>query len=110
MKLFLCASLVLLALIPCAFSRTFTKCEVAHELYSVGYPKEDLPAWVCLVKGESAFNSSAIGGPNSNGSSDWGLFQINDNYWCTLEGAGNDCNVNCYGKKKGPWDPIPTLY
>lgn len=97
------AAVILLVLLPCAFARKFSKCEVAREMYSTGHSYESLPEWMCLVQWESSFNSSAIGGPNTNGSFDWGLFQINEGYWCTVEGVGNDCNVNCWGKVMRFW-------
>ncbi|XP_015597739.1 lysozyme isoform X2 [Cephus cinctus] len=50
---------------------------------------------VCLVENESARNTSAIGGPNSNGSYDYGLFQINGKYWCAEGVNGGDCNMKC---------------
>lgn len=111
MKLSVGSTLVLLvALLPCAFSRTFTRCEVAREMYTAGYSMESLPDWMCLVNSESAFNSSAIGGPNTNGSSDWGLFQVNDNYWCTLEGVGKDCNINCQSNERLSPSPFASIY
>lgn len=103
MKFIICAAL--LAITFSSFdgvsARRFTKCEVAQAMYATGeYTIESLPDWMCLVNSESSFNSSAIGGPNTNGSSDWGLFQVNDNFWCTLEGVGKDCNVNCWGNEE----------
>lgn len=101
MKVIICVALFAFAFSSFAgvSARRFTKCEVAQIMYTTGdYTMESLPDWMCLVNSESSFNSSAIGGPNSNGSSDWGLFQVNDNFWCTLEGVGNDCNVNCWGE------------
>lgn len=53
---------------------------------------------VCLVENESSRNTTAIGGPNKNGSYDYGLFQINSVYWCKTVGVGNDCNINCDSK------------
>lgn len=85
-------------------------CEVAREMYDAGYTKESLPEWMCLVNGESAFNSSAIGGPNTNGSFDWGLFQVNDNFWCTVEGVGKDCNINCNGNFFSLPHPLPLKF
>ncbi|CAI9577779.1 unnamed protein product [Staurois parvus] len=55
--------------------------------------------WVCLVKHESDFNTAAI---NHNGRSrDYGLFQINSQYWCNdgkTAGATNGCNIDCRSK------------
>lgn len=61
-----------------------------------GFARETLGDWVCLVQRESAFKQFVIGGPNKNKSYDWGLFQINDQYWCKVGGVGNDCNMDCY--------------
>lgn len=46
---------------------------------------------------ESRGNTSAIAGPNQNGSYDYGLFQINDNYWCEHGKPGNGCQIACEG-------------
>jgi len=35
-----------------------------------------LSSGVCLIKSESGGNTAAVGGPNSNGSKDYGLFQV----------------------------------
>ncbi|OWR44725.1 lysozyme II [Danaus plexippus plexippus] len=52
--------------------------------------------WVCLVEHESGRNTSKIGKVNKNGSRDYGLFQINDKYWCSnTSSKGKDCNVTC---------------
>lgn len=53
---------------------------------------------MCLIRSESNFNSTAVGGPNQNGSFDYGLFQINENYWCGDGGLSNDCNIPCESK------------
>ncbi|KAJ9599858.1 hypothetical protein L9F63_009898 [Diploptera punctata] len=50
---------------------------------------------VCLTLHESSWNTQARGGPNSDGSYDNGLFQINDRYWCGESGAAGDCNIAC---------------
>lgn len=100
MKSILCCVLLALTILPQAYSRTFSTCEVAEIMEAAGFARESLPDWMCLILNESSFNSSSIGGPNTNGSFDWGLFQINDNYWCNAEFAGlsNDCNMECTGK------------
>ncbi|GLV44978.1 uncharacterized protein CBL_14450 [Carabus blaptoides fortunei] len=73
----------------------FTRCELVKELTINGLPEDQLPDWVCLIESESSRNSSAIGGPNKNGSYDYGLFQINDRYWCIPGKLGGDCNMDC---------------
>ena len=56
---------------------------------------------VCLVEHESGNNASAISPPNTDGSVDHGIFQLNDNYWCdgTSRNASrtykNACKTSC---------------
>lgn len=63
-------------------SRQVGKCSLARQLYRYGVPFSELSDWMCLVEGESSFNTKAINPSNVDGSVDWGLFQINDRYWC----------------------------
>ncbi|XP_055679781.1 lysozyme-like [Lutzomyia longipalpis] len=86
---------LLAVLVAQSEARKFTKCDVVPILWREGFPLAEISDWLCLIQSESAFNSSAIGGPNSNGSFDYGLFQINENYWCKVGQAGNDCNIDC---------------
>lgn len=50
---------------------------------------------ICLVKYESSFRTHVKGPMNEDGSYDWGLFQINDRYWCQVGRAGKSCNIDC---------------
>lgn len=70
-------------------------CENQHE--SCFNDRSIMGDWVCLISNESGFKSDAIGSVNSNGSRDYGLFQINNYYWCTEPGFEeyNDCNMSC---------------
>lgn len=53
----------------------------------------------CLIKAESSRDTGKVSKPNRNKSVDYGLFQINDKYWCSNTGtAGKDCHVTCRGK------------
>ncbi|XP_017865271.1 PREDICTED: lysozyme 1 [Drosophila arizonae] len=75
-------------------------CELAGQLYILDVPKVELPLWLCIADYESRFNTHVIGRANSDGSRDYGLFQISDRYWCappekTAYHAFNECNVNC---------------
>ncbi|XP_017474247.1 PREDICTED: lysozyme P [Rhagoletis zephyria] len=63
-------------------ARIYKKCILARKLYRLGMPLHELDDWMCLVEGESSFNTKAINPSNVDGSVDWGLFQINDRYWC----------------------------
>ncbi|XP_053144703.1 lysozyme C-like isoform X2 [Hemicordylus capensis] len=52
---------------------------------------------VCLAKHESDYRTDAV---NDNGSSrDYGIFQINSQYWCDdgkTPGSKNACHISCY--------------
>lgn len=75
-------------------------CELAGQLYILDVPKVELPMWLCIADFESRFNTHVIGHANSDGSKDYGLFQISDRFWCappveTPYYAFNGCNINC---------------
>lgn len=93
---------VIFLLLPFVACKIFDKCELGQELLNNGIPKDQIADWLCLVKYESNYNSSAKGGPNggkrvTRGSYDWGLFQFNDYYWCdTVNNPRyNDCHIKC---------------
>ena len=90
--------MILLISADIGYGKIFTKCGLYSELKRLGMPLADLPNWICLVKAESAFNSGRKGPKNKNGSFDWGLFQINDKYWCRDGSVGGDCNMDCNSK------------
>lgn len=48
-----------------------------------------------MVEHESSGNTAARGPANSDGSHDYGLFQINDRYWCEHGRKGKECNIDC---------------
>lgn len=83
------------------WAKKFGKCELARELVKNGVARKDLPNWLCLVQSESNYNTATVGGPNKNKTKDWGLFQINDGYWCKDGRRGGDCNVDCRCEYKG---------
>ncbi|XP_053661911.1 lysozyme c-1 [Anopheles marshallii] len=88
---------VLLALaVSCALieAKTFTKCDLAKALANNGIAKTSLPDWICLVQNESAFRTSATN-KNKNGSTDYGIFQINNKFWCDSSYGANDCKISC---------------
>ncbi|XP_045447626.1 lysozyme-like [Melitaea cinxia] len=85
-----------LAVVLQAEAKTFTRCELVQQLRSHGFPEDKLRDWVCLVENESSRTTNKIGKVNKNGSRDYGLFQINDKYWCSNTSTpGKDCNVTC---------------
>ncbi|XP_058053456.1 lysozyme c-1-like [Anopheles bellator] len=87
---------VTIAVVGCVAvsGKTYGKCELAKELIKNGIPKASVANWVCLVQHESAFNTAATN-KNRNGSTDYGLFQINNKYWCDSAYGSNDCKVQC---------------
>lgn len=74
--------------------KVYERCELARELlYQHKLPRDQIATWVCIAKHESAFNTSAIGRLNWDGSEDHGLFQISDIYWCGAD--GKSCDAQC---------------
>jgi len=58
-------------------------------LTTFGFTVQDAQVMVCIAKYESAFKVDAINNKlNSDGSVDYGLFQINDKLWL------DKCNIN----------------
>ncbi|GAB6024888.1 hypothetical protein CHUAL_009998 [Chamberlinius hualienensis] len=74
--------------------RKFERCELAHELLRYSIPRHELPTWLCIVEHESSYDTRARNPYNYDGSSDHGLFQVNDRYWCSPGGA-NVCKMPC---------------
>nr|XP_029735634.1 lysozyme [Aedes albopictus] len=89
---------MVLLLGPQADAKKFDKCSLAKALLAQGFSKADLRNWVCLVQNESGMDTTKKNN-NRNGSTDWGLFQINDRYWCDPQDkskkASNDCKIKC---------------
>lgn len=88
----------LLSTSPIVVGKIYQRCSLAKELHKLGVDKSDLSRWICIAKHESTFNSKAVGPVNSDGSRDYGIFQINDKYWCTPPAGAfshNLCNVKC---------------
>ncbi|XP_028457071.1 lysozyme C [Perca flavescens] len=92
-------SLVFLLFVAVANARVYSRCEWARVLKNYGmdgYRGISLAEWVCLSKWESNYNTAAIN-HNTDGSTDYGIFQINSRWWCN-NGRGrtsNACNINC---------------
>lgn len=95
MKLF-ATILLVSAIFAGSSAKIYQECELAVDLVNVGFSRESLKDWVCLIKSESSMNTLAMNPTNSDGSRDWGLFQINDRYWCKGSGpTKNVCGFNC---------------
>ncbi|XP_016988508.1 lysozyme S-like [Drosophila rhopaloa] len=94
------AFLVLVALAvatPAQARRTFDRCSLAREMDRMGVPRSQLDKWTCIAQRESDYRTWVKGPPNSDGSVDYGIFQINDRYWCKAHGrqSPNVCGVSC---------------
>lgn len=73
-----------------------SECQVASYLQKSGFPSYTIATMVCISKYESSYNCDATN-KNTDGSTDYGLMQINSYYWCsggTLS-KYNECNVAC---------------
>lgn len=71
-------------------AKVYDHCELARELRDVHeIPENQLATWICIVKHESNFNTTAL----NPGSGDHGLFQISQLYWCSPE--GHACGIPC---------------
>nr|BAK20441.1 lysozyme [Haemaphysalis longicornis] len=87
------AVVILFALLSASSAKKFGRCELASILTRNGIPKNKIADWICLATAESSLNSRAIN-RNKNGSKDYGIFQINNGYWCS-PGRHNICRVAC---------------
>ncbi|XP_048348002.1 lysozyme C-like isoform X2 [Sphaerodactylus townsendi] len=99
------ASLLLLLppLIAClllkARGKTFSRCELALMLQHSGldgYEGYSLADWVCLAYFSSGFNTAKVT-HNSDGSSEYGIFQINSRLWCSDSHSTTKdlCDISC---------------
>ncbi|XP_056592462.1 lysozyme C-like [Triplophysa dalaica] len=95
MKVFL-----FLLVILAAHAKVFERCELARALNARGMSGyvASLGDWVCLTRWESSYNTAATN-HNTDGSTDYGIFQINSRYWChddhTPGRTSNGCDINC---------------
>ncbi|XP_030598329.1 lysozyme C-like [Archocentrus centrarchus] len=92
-------SLIFVLLVAAASAKTFQRCEWARTLKARGmdgYRNVSLADWVCLTKWESSYNTMAKH-HNNDGSTDFGIFQINSYWWCNdqIMSSKNGCNINC---------------
>ncbi|CAD7088803.1 unnamed protein product [Hermetia illucens] len=110
------AVIALLVLVACAQAKVYTRCEMARILYHDHGVKNltTLANWICLIEHESGFNDEAVGALNSNGTRDYGLFQINNQYWCKGNVASSDsCKIACtalLGNLDASWKCAQLVY
>lgn len=113
-------AVILISLLSSTHCKIYSKCELVSQLDIRGVPKHQMGdckylkflklakfihcrnqiSGVCLVQHESNFNTQAMNKKNTNGSWDWGIFQINDMYWCDPQRSdykpkSNACKKSC---------------
>ncbi|XP_064541585.1 lysozyme B-like [Drosophila montana] len=90
--------LVALALAALALGRTMDRCSLAREMSDLGVPRDQLSKWTCIAEHESSYRTHVVGPQNRNGSYDYGIFQINDLFWCQPSDgrlSSNGCDIDC---------------
>ncbi|KAJ8249487.1 hypothetical protein GJAV_G00235980 [Gymnothorax javanicus] len=91
--------LVFLLLAGAASAKTFRRCDLAKTLKDAGmdgYQGVSLGLWVCLAEGESSYRTWVTNYNARDGSTDYGIFQINSRWWCDDGGrTANGCNIKC---------------
>ncbi|XP_031433022.1 LOW QUALITY PROTEIN: lysozyme C II-like [Clupea harengus] len=92
-------AVVLLFLVAAASAEVYDRCELARTLQAAGmdgYWGVGLADWICLAKWESSYNTDAID-HDSDGSTDFGIFQINSRWWCNdgHSRTANACGISC---------------
>ncbi|XP_042303785.1 lysozyme C, milk isozyme-like [Sceloporus undulatus] len=95
----LCSLVLLACILATGQAEYLSQCDVAQQLQQLGldgYAGYSLANWVCMAYHESSFNTDAIN-YDSNGSADFGIFQINSRYWCQNgdEYSSNICGIQC---------------
>lgn len=73
-----------------------SECQISNYLKKSGFPDYSIPTMVCISKYESSYNCDAKH-KNTDGSTDYGLMQINSYYWCSGDPMSkyNECKVAC---------------
>lgn len=73
-----------------------SECQIASYLRKSGFPEYSVPTMVCISKYESSYNCDATN-KNTDGSTDYGLMQINSYYWCSGDPMSkyNSCGTSC---------------
>ena len=81
---------------PMLRSNYQSECQVAGYLRKSGFPEYTIGTMVCTSKYESSYNCDATN-KNTDGSTDYGLMQINSYYWCSGDPLSkyNECKVAC---------------
>ncbi|XP_022920925.1 lysozyme isoform X2 [Onthophagus taurus] len=75
-------------------SKQYTRCGLVNELNRKKFNRSFIGNWVCMIESESAKDTSKVT-KKANGSTNYGIFQINDREWCKQGKAGGKCNIKC---------------
>uniref|UniRef100_T1GLB4 Glycosyl hydrolases family 22 (GH22) domain-containing protein n=1 Tax=Megaselia scalaris TaxID=36166 RepID=T1GLB4_MEGSC len=98
MKYSLVLLVIALSCVSFSSGKTFTRCSLAREMHRLRVPKDELAMYTCLAEHESGYRTDVVGPPNPNGTNDYGIFQINDYYWCAPPHGRfsyNECKYSC---------------
>ncbi|XP_006027022.1 lysozyme C-like [Alligator sinensis] len=93
--------LELFLLLLTAHGKIYERCELAAAMKRLGLANirgYTLGDWVCTAKYESNFNTNAINYNSGDGSTDYGILQINSRWWCNdgkTPRAKNACRIQC---------------
>lgn len=73
-----------------------SECQIAGYLRKSGFPEYTIGTMVCISKYESSYNCDAKN-KNTDGSTDYGLMQINSYWWCSGDPLSkyNGCSATC---------------
>ena len=73
-----------------------SECQIASYLRKSGFPEYTIGTMVCITKYESSYNCDATN-KNTDGSTDYGLTQINSYWWCSGDPLSkyNGCSTSC---------------
>lgn len=77
--------------------KVYSRCELAQELrFKHNVPKDQIHIWICIAYSLSQLNTSIESVKSLDGTSNFGLFQINSAFWCSIDGTGGSgCMVDC---------------
>ncbi|KAJ8687067.1 hypothetical protein QAD02_022861 [Eretmocerus hayati] len=77
-------------------ARTFSQCEAMKELkISPVVDNTFISSYLCIMKGESNFDTKKLVGPGHKSSYSHGIFQISSDKWCNRYRPGGICNKKC---------------
>jgi len=69
------------------------KCELARYMNNTGFPENLIPTLICIAEYESELNPLAV--KISKAHNTFGLFQIDDNIYCSTDEEIKECEVSC---------------